>query len=85
MKKLIAATVATTALVGAFALNTSNAEAHRWHHGFGLGVGLGLLGAGIAYGAPAYYAPETTCEWVERYDRRGRYLGTRKICRVLPY
>jgi hypothetical protein len=85
MKKLIAAAVAATALVGALAINTSDAEARRYHRGFGIGLGLGLLGAGIAYSAPHYYEPDVTCEWVERYDRRGRYLGTRKICRVIPY
>jgi hypothetical protein len=85
MKKTVAAALAAIALIGALAVSTQDAEARRWGRGFGIGLGIGLLGVGAgsyAYGTP-YYVRE--CEWVERYDRYGRYRGLRKVCAVVPY
>ncbi len=50
-----------------------------WNHGFGHGHGWGR-----SWGGPAvvYVAPARRCFFVERTNRYGEVIGTRKVCRI---
>ena len=84
---LVAATLATT---GAASTAPAFAGPHHHHHG-GWGWGVGGLATGLvigsalasrpAYAAPVYAEPVRRCEIVERVNRWGEVIGTRKICR----
>jgi hypothetical protein len=90
MKKTLLAALAAVTLVGATLASTSDSEARRWGRGFGIGLGIGLIGTAIAHGAYAHDYDEGVyyvrkCRYVERYNRHGDYIGTRRICSVVPY
>ncbi|CAM5199189.1 hypothetical protein ARD30_03885 [Bosea thiooxidans] len=91
-RKTVTATLAALTLATTFI--ASGAEARpRWRHGYGWGVGAGVVGA-IAAGAiiagatrPAYGygyydapAPVRSCDLVERFDRWGNVIGYRRVC-----
>lgn len=84
MKKTVALALAAAAFIGAVAVSSKDAEARRYHRGFGYGLGI------ITVGGSGYYEDEQpyyvrNCRYVERYDRWGNYRGTRRICAVVPY
>ena len=73
MKTKIAAAVAALT-IGVTALATQ-AQAHHPHHGFhGFGFGGAIIGATIIAN-DGYY-----CHWEPRYDRRGNYVRSVKVC-----
>ncbi|WP_333823647.1 hypothetical protein [Pinisolibacter sp.] len=83
---LVALTVATTGVV-----STGTAEAAPWHHHHhrhhGWGWGAGGLATGLIIGSaiasqPAYAEPVRRCHRVERVNRWGEVIGTRRVCRV---
>jgi hypothetical protein len=74
MKTKIAAAIAALT-IGVSALATTQAQAHHPHHGFrGFGFGGAIIGAALV--ADGYYG----CHLEPRYDRRGNYLGSAKVC-----
>lgn len=85
---LVAATVATASLA-----TSAPAMAGPWkhHHHNGWGWGAGGLAAGLvigsalasrpAYGEPVYVEPVRRCATVERLNRWGEVIGTRRVCR----
>ncbi len=83
---LVAATVATATVAGSTPVL---AGPHHHHHGWGWGVGgfaTGLvigsaMGSRPAYAEPLYAEPVRRCEIVERVNRWGEVIGTRRICR----
>jgi hypothetical protein len=74
MKTKIAAAIAALAM-GVSALATTQAQAHHPHHGFrGFGFGGAIIGATIV--DDGYYS----CRWEPRYDRRGNFVRSVKVC-----
>ena len=83
-KILTAALVALTVAVGGIATSGS-AEAKPWHHHHGWGWGAGGLAAGLVIGSalasrPVYAEPVRRCTLVERVNRWGEVIGTRRVC-----
>ncbi|HWZ41731.1 MAG TPA: hypothetical protein VNY08_25845 [Bradyrhizobium sp.] len=80
--KIAALAVAALAATGSIAATTTSAEAHGFHHGWG--IGAGLVGAAIVGSAIAATAPYPTygyrCGWVRQYDAFGRYIGNVNTC-----
>ncbi len=84
---LVALTVATSGVA-----SIGTAEAAPWHHrhhhrGHGWGWGAGGLATGLIIGSaiasqPAYAEPVRRCHRVERVNRFGEVIGTRRVCRV---
>jgi hypothetical protein len=83
---LVAATLSAATLglsAGAFAGPPPPPPPHH-HHGPGWGWGLGGLAAGVMLGSalaprPVYAAP-IRCTVVERVNRYGQVIGTRRVC-----
>jgi len=74
MKTKIAAAIAALT-IGLTTLATTQAQAHHPHHGFrGFGFGGAIIGATILAN-DGYY-----CHFEPRYDRRGHYVGSVKVC-----
>lgn len=95
-KTLIAAAFATLAIATTAIASATPAEAYHFRRGwggFGVGLASGLVVGGLAVAAsrPAYaYAdtvyvsgPRRECTLVERFNRVGDYIGTRRVCRVV--
>ena len=87
-KILTAALVAVTVAAGSLAASGS-AEAKPWHHHHGWGWGAGGLAAGLVIGsalasrpayAESYVEPMRRCTLVERVNRWGEVIGTRRVC-----
>jgi hypothetical protein len=78
--KIAALAVAALTVAGGIASTTTKAEAHGFHHGWGLGGAL--LGAAIVGSAIAESAAEQNYRscLVRRYDAFGRYIGTVNVC-----
>ena len=93
-KKILTAAVVATTLVVAGAATTGSAMAGPWHHRHhGWGWGAGGLAAGLvigsalasrpAYAATVYEEPVRRCQIVERVNRWGEVIGTRRVCRTV--
>lgn len=84
--KTIAAAIAALTVAASLTVFNGQAQAHHFHHGWGIGGGFiagTLVGAAVASN---YYAPGyAECHYVRRFDRWGNYLRTVKICDVVPY
>ncbi len=84
--KIAALAVAALALTGSVASTTAPAEAHGFHHGWGIGAGLlgaAVVGSAIAASNPYpyyYYDGYHRCGWVRRFDAFGNYIGTVRSC-----
>ncbi len=83
-KILTAALVALTVAAGSLATSGA-AEAKPWHHHHGWGWGAGGLAAGLVIGSalasrPVYAEPVRRCTLVERVNRYGEVIGTRRVC-----
>lgn len=79
--KIAAIAVAALAATGGIASTTTAAEAHGFHHGWGIGAGLvgaAIVGSAIAATAPHPYGYR--CGWVRQYDAFGRYIGRVNTC-----
>jgi hypothetical protein len=77
--KIAALAVAALAATGSIASTTTSAEAHGFHHGWGIGAGLvGAAIVGSAIAATTY--PTYGCGWVRQYDAFGRYIGKVNTC-----
>ncbi len=84
--RIAALAVAALAVTGSVASTTAPAEAHGFHHGWG--IGAGLLGAAVVGSAIAasnsypysYYDGYHRCGWVRRFDAFGNYIGTGRSC-----
>ncbi len=80
--KIAALAVAGLAVTSSIASTTTAAEAHGFHHGWGIGAGLlgtAIVGSAIAATAP-YPAYGYRCGWVRQFDAFGRYIGTVNTC-----
>lgn len=95
-KKILGAALLALTVATAGVASTGTAEAAPWHHhhhGHGWGWGAGGLAAGLVIGSaiasrPAYvdagYAePVRRCTLVERVNRHGDVIGTRRVCRTV--
>ncbi|CAL74627.1 conserved hypothetical protein; putative exported protein [Bradyrhizobium sp. ORS 278] len=84
--KIAALALAALAVTGSIAATSKPAEAHGFHHGWGWGVGAGLLGAAVVGSAIAasndgyYYGGYRYCRWVPQYDVYGQYVGRVRAC-----
>jgi len=84
--KFAALAIAALAVTGGIAATSTPAEAHGFHHGWGWGVGAGLVGAAVVGSAIAasndgyYYGGYRYCHWVPQYDAFGRYVGRVRAC-----
>jgi hypothetical protein len=79
--KIAALAVAALAATGSIASTTTSAEAHGFHHGWGLGAGLvGAAIVGSAIAATTYPSYGYRCGWVRQYDAFGRYIGSVNTC-----
>jgi hypothetical protein len=86
---LVALTVATASLAST---GSAMAGPHHHRHGHGWGWGAGGLAAGLvlgsaiasrpAYGEPVYVERQRRCFRVERTNRWGEVIGTRRVCRT---
>jgi hypothetical protein len=75
-----AATALTALTIAAGALSvTTEAQAgpKKWGP-VGVGIGLGLLTTAII--AEAAYANSRRCEYVDRFNAYGEYVGSRRVC-----
>jgi hypothetical protein len=84
MKKFVAVALAAATITGALAISANDAEARRWHR-VGFGFGIGFVGPAFhpAWEEDVYHVRH--CVLVERYNRRGRYIGVQRVCSVTPY
>jgi MFS-type transporter involved in bile tolerance (Atg22 family) len=92
-KTFIAAAFATLAIATTAIASATPAEARRWGPhwgGFGVGLASGLVVGGLVAASRPVYAdtvyvsgPRRECTLVERYNRFGDYIGTRRVCRVV--
>jgi hypothetical protein len=84
MKKFVAIALAAATLTGALAVSAKDAEARRWHR-VGVGFGIGFIGPAFDHGYEerVYYVRK--CHLVERFNRKGDYIGVRRVCSVVPY
>jgi len=76
----------TTAVAAAAALTLAFAVPAHAGSGWGPAVGGGfvagtMIGAAAASSAYAQPAPVYRCNFVEKYDAWGNYIGTRRVCR----
>jgi hypothetical protein len=79
--KIAALAVAALAATGSIASTTTSAEAHGFHHGWGIGAGLvGAAIVGSAIAATPPYPYYQRCGFVRQYDAFGRYIGTVNTC-----
>ena len=90
-RKILTAALVAATLAGAAATTTAPAFAgpHHHHHG-NWGWGVGGLAAGLVIGSalsssrtydePVYVEPVRRCEIVERVNRWGEVIGTRRVC-----
>jgi hypothetical protein len=81
--KIAVLAVAALAVTGSIASTTTAAEAHGFHHGWGIGAGLvgaAVVGSAIAASNPYYYDGYPHCGWVRQFDAFGRYIGTVRSC-----
>jgi hypothetical protein len=84
--KTLAAAVAAVTIAASLTAFNGQAQAHHFHHGWGIGAGIvaGTL-IGVAAASNAYYDGYTECRYVKRFDAWGNYIRTVKICDVVPY
>ena len=93
-KKILTAALVAATLTVAGAASTAPAMAGPWHHHHhGWGWGAGGLAAGLvigsaiasrpAYAATVYDEPVRRCQIVERVNRWGEVIGTRRVCRTV--
>lgn len=92
-KKVLGAALVAATLVTSVAATTAPALAgpHHHHHGNAWGWGVGGFATGLvlgsalaprpAYAETVYVEPVRRCEIVDRVNRHGEVIGTRKICR----
>jgi hypothetical protein len=83
--KIAALTLAALTAAGSIAATATPAEAHGFHHGWGWGVGAGLVGAAIVGSAIAaddgyYYGGYRHCRWAPQFDIYGNYIGRVRSC-----
>ena len=79
--RIAAVAVAALAATGSIASTTTSAEAHGFHHGWGLGAGLvGAAIVGSTIAATTTYPYGYRCGWVRQYDAFGRYIGSVNTC-----
>jgi hypothetical protein len=79
--KIAVVAVAVLAATGSIASSTASAEAHGFHHGWGIGAGLvGAAIVGSAIAATTPYPYYERCGWVRQYDAFGRYMGRVNTC-----
>lgn len=90
-KKLVLAAAAVATLAVATVSTTQQAEAGKWNGGaFAAGAAIGLAGGIIAshaynphpvyYGGGGYYGGRRVCEWRERFNKWGDYIGSKRVC-----
>ena len=90
-KKILTAALLAATLATAGAASTAPALAGPHHHHGGWGWGVGGLATGLvigsalasrpAYAEPVYAEPVRRCQIVERVNRWGEVIGTRRVCR----
>lgn len=91
-KKILGAALVAATLVTSVAATTAPALAGpHHHHGNAWGWGVGGFATGLvlgsalaprpAYAETVYVEPVRRCEIVDRVNRHGEVIGTRKICR----
>ncbi len=77
--KIAAVAVAALAVTSSIASTTTPAEAHGFHHGWGLGAAV--VGSAIAASnSYPYYDGYHRCGWVRQFDAFGNYIGTARSC-----
>jgi len=86
-KKLLTAALVALTVAGAGVASTGTAQAGPWHHHHGWGWGVGGFATGLVVGSalaarPVYAEPVRRCETVERVNRWGEVIGTRRVCRI---
>jgi hypothetical protein len=89
-RKIITAALVAATLAGAAATTTAPAFAGGHHHHGNWGWGVGGLAAGLvigsalssgpAYAEPVYVEPVRRCEIVDRVNRWGEVIGSRRVC-----
>lgn len=88
LTKLAAAALAALTITAAVSISEAQARPRWGYVGAGIAIGA-LAGAAIAssaYAGPGYYEPAYVagpyrrCGFVEKFDRWGNYLGTRRVC-----
>ena len=87
MTKTITAAIAALTIAASLTAFNGQAQAHHFHHGWGIGAGFAvgtLIGAAAASSNGYYYEPTYACRYVGAYDRWGN-LRTVKVCDVAPY
>ena len=81
--RIAALTIAALAVTGSVASTTTAAEAHGFHHGWGIGAGLlgaAVVGSAIAASNPYPYYGYRQCGWVRQFDAFGNYIGRVNTC-----
>ena len=93
-KKILTAALVALTVTTAGIASAGSAFAGPHHHRHGWGWGAGGLAAGLVIGSalasrPAYAEAETVyaepvrrCTTVERVNRWGEVIGTRRVCRT---
>jgi len=89
--KIAAVALATATLATATLATSAPAAAGPWHHHHhGYGWGVGGLATGLVIGGliasqaqPVYEsAPVRRCYLVDRVNRYGEVIGSRRVCRI---
>jgi len=82
--KIAAVAIAALAVTGSVASTTTPAEAHGFHHGWGIGAGLvgaAVVGSAIAASNDGYYYDGyRRCGSVPQFDAYGNYIGRVRTC-----